>query len=82
MIYGENKPDDLGDRFNPLPMMQNTGGLTLREQAAIAALQGVIEGKYGIIGEVLRPELAASLAVRLADALVNELEKSKKDEER
>lgn len=82
MIYGQDKQDDSRDKFNPLPMTQSTGGLTLREQAAIAALQGVIEGKYGLVEQVLSPKLAVTLAVRLADALVDELEKTKKDEKR
>lgn len=47
---------------------------TLRQQAAISALQAVIEAKFGALGE-LAPKVAAREAVALADALVEELEK-------
>ena len=45
----------------------------IRWQIASSALQGVLES--GKLGELLEidPELAARLAVRMADALMNEL---------
>lgn len=45
----------------------------IRTQAAISALQAVVEGKYGVVGEMV-PEIAAEEAVRLADALVEKLQ--------
>ena len=39
-----------------------------RQNAAISALQAVVEAKYGIIGE-LDTDLAAKMAIRLADSL-------------
>ena len=48
----------------------------IKVQAAISALQGVLEsGKLGQILE-LSPEAVAVQSVRLADALVKELQKS------
>ena len=47
----------------------------IRAQAAISAMQGVLEsGKLGEILE-LSPEVVAKQSIRLADALVNELKK-------
>lgn len=39
-----------------------------RQNAAISALQAVVEAKYGVIGEV-DTDLAAKVAIRLADSL-------------
>lgn len=47
----------------------------IRVQAAISALQGVLEAKWGVVGEFL-PEAAAAEAVALADALVKKLKES------
>lgn len=47
----------------------------VRKDAAISAMQGVLEsGKLGEILEVA-PHTVASISVRLADALVDELKK-------
>ena len=43
-----------------------------RQQAAISALQGVIEAKAGVVME-LAPGAAAEMAVRLADALTEKM---------
>ena len=45
----------------------------IRTQAAVSALQAVVEGKCGAVGEMV-PEIAAEEAVRLADALVEKLQ--------
>lgn len=42
-----------------------------RQNAAISALQGVIEARYGVLGEIA-PGLAAKDAVRLGNALTEE----------
>ena len=47
------------------------------QQAAISALQGVIEAKGGVVLEVDAP-LAAESAVRLAEALTEEVFKEEK----
>ena len=39
-----------------------------RQNAAISALQAVVEAKYGVIGEV-DTDLTAKVAIRLADSL-------------
>lgn len=39
-----------------------------RQNAAISALQAVVEAKYGFIGEI-DPDLAATVAMKLADSL-------------
>ena len=51
----------------------------IRINAAISAMQGVLEsGKLGMVLEVA-PDTVARQSVRLADALVDELKKSAKD---
>lgn len=51
----------------------------VRQQAAISALQGVLEsGKFGEILE-LSPSIVAMQSVRLANALVEELKKNTDD---
>lgn len=51
----------------------------IRINAAISAMQGVLEsGKLGMILEVA-PDVVARQSVKLADALVDELKKSAKD---
>jgi len=51
----------------------------VRVDAAISAMQGVLEsGKLGMVLEAT-PDTVARQSVRLADALVNELKKSAKD---
>lgn len=53
----------------------------VRVDAAISAMQGVLEsGKLGMVLEVA-PEVVARQSVKLADALVEELKKSAKDTE-
>ena len=47
----------------------------IRAQAAISALQGVLEAKWGVVGE-FTPELAAIESIRLADALVKRLKET------
>ena len=49
----------------------------VRVQAAVAALQGVLEAKWGVDTE-FTPELAADESLRLADALVEKLRKTSK----
>ena len=47
----------------------------VRVNAAISAIQGIMEsGKLGMVLE-LDPDILAKQAVRVADALVNELKK-------
>lgn len=51
----------------------------VRVDAAISAMQGVLEsGKLGMVLEAA-PDTVARQSVRLADALVDELKKSAKD---
>ena len=51
----------------------------VRVDAAISAMQGVLEsGKLGMVLEAT-PDTVARQSVRLADALVDELKKSAKD---
>lgn len=51
----------------------------IRINAAISAMQGVLEsGKLGMVLEVA-PDVVARQSVKLADALVDELKKSTKD---
>lgn len=51
----------------------------IRINAAISAMQGVLEsGKLGMVLEAA-PDTVARQSVRLADALVEELKKSAKD---
>ena len=51
----------------------------IRINAAISAMQGVLEsGKLGMVLEVA-PDVVARQSVKLADALVEELKKSAKD---
>ena len=51
----------------------------VRIDAAISAMQGVLEsGKLGMVLEAA-PEVVAKQSVRLADALVDELKKSATD---
>lgn len=51
----------------------------VRIEAAISAMQGVLEsGKLGMVLEVV-PEVVAKQSVKLADALVDELKKSATD---
>jgi len=51
----------------------------VRVDAAISAMQGVLEsGKLGMVLEAT-PDTVARQSVRLADALVEELKKSAKD---
>lgn len=51
----------------------------VRIEAAISAMQGVLEsGKLGMVLETA-PDTVARQSVRLADALVDELKKSAKD---
>ena len=51
----------------------------VRIEAAISAMQGVLES--GKLGEILEaaPDVVARQSVKLADALVKELKKSAKD---
>ena len=51
----------------------------IRINAAISAMQGVLEsGKLGMVLEAA-PDVVAKQSVKLADALVEELKKSAKD---
>lgn len=51
----------------------------IRINAAISAMQGVLEsGKLGMVLEAA-PDVVAKQSVKLADALVDELKKSAKD---
>lgn len=43
-----------------------------RQQAALSIVQGVIEARYGIIGE-LEPKIAIKETMRIANALTDEL---------
>lgn len=48
-----------------------------RQEAALSAIQGVIEAKYGILAEI-DVNLAADEAIRLADALTEKMFKDEK----
>ena len=65
---------------NSSATLLNMNKQELRQQAAISALQGILEARGGVIGEIV-PEIVAKEAVRLADALVSELNKVPKHEE-
>lgn len=53
----------------------------VRVNAAISALQGILEsGKFGEILE-LAPSIVAKQSVRLADALVEELKRNKSNDD-
>lgn len=43
----------------------------IRLQVAISVIQGVLEAKHGVIGEVV-PSVAVAIALRIADAFVEE----------
>lgn len=43
----------------------------IRLQVAISVIQGVLEAKHGVIGEVV-PSVAVAVALRIADAFVEE----------
>lgn len=43
----------------------------VRFQVAVSAIQGIIEAKHGILGEIV-PELAVKESLRIADEFVKE----------
>lgn len=43
----------------------------MRFQVAVSSLQGVLEAKYGIVGEV-DPDIAVAEALRIADVFVKQ----------
>lgn len=49
--------------------------IEFRQNAAISALQAVIEAKYGFLGE-LDTDLAADIALKLADSLTKKFFKN------
>jgi hypothetical protein len=62
----------------PVPLEYSTGGMTLREYAAVAAMQGQLAAQGPEVGEWFEsafPELAR-ISVALADALLARLEES------
>ena len=54
--------------------------INLWNQVAISALQGIIEGKGGFIGEAL-PNVLVREAFRIADAYVEELKQRETNQE-
>lgn len=52
----------------------------IRLQVAISVIQGVLEAKHGVIGEVV-PSVAVAIALRIADAFVEEWYRETKEQE-
>lgn len=52
----------------------------IRLQVAISVIQGVLEAKHGVIGEVV-PSVAVAIALRIADAFVEEWYKETKEQQ-
>lgn len=51
----------------------------IRLQVAISVIQGVLEAKHGVIGEVV-PSVAVAIALRIADAFVEEWYRETKEQ--
>lgn len=54
--------------------------INLWNQVAISALQGILEGKGGFVGDAL-PTLLAKDAFRIADAFMREYQEREKNQE-
>ena len=66
--------EELGD-YDAFPTNAQRG-LTIRELFAIHAMQGLLAGNSGNSGNSLVPKQTAKMSVKLANALIKELDKN------